>query len=145
MRTQDLGPFHSCVPLSPGVLAVLSLLGCSSSSAVPASTDAGDDGAVTMCDAALPVSGDAGVGVCSQCKAAKCAAELAACRADCACDAIEVCLEETGLDYTACPGAVSAISSGEQALTTLADCTAVMCFSECFPTDGGSPTDAGGQ
>ena len=145
MTKPDLAPFPLCAPFSACVLAVLSLLGCSSSSAPPASTDAGDDGAVATCDAALPVSGDGGAGVCSQCKAAKCAAELAACRADCACDGIEVCLEETGLDYTACPGAVSAISSGEQALTTLADCTAVMCLSECFPTDGGSPTDAGGQ
>ncbi|MGH7270664.1 MAG: hypothetical protein ACREJ3_09555 [Polyangiaceae bacterium] len=96
-----------------------------------------DGGAPASCDASLPVGGDAGVGACSRCKAMQCGAALAACGADCACAPIEICLEATNLDYPACPGAIGAISSGQQALKALADCTAIHCQVPCFAADAG--------
>lgn len=136
-----------------GVFAIgtMAVHGCSSSGNPPTSSDSGDEGTTIpegggdtgsgidsgvpqTCDAALPV--DAG-GACTQCTAMLCAAELALCQADCACNPIEACLQTVDLNYTACPGAIGAISSGEPALMNLAGCTATKCHPQCFPSDEG--------
>jgi hypothetical protein len=138
--------------------------GCWSDTA-PASSDSGDEGKggpgvdsgaqvdsgmPTSCDGSLPLSGDAGA--CTACKAKTCAADLAACAADCTCNRIEVCLEANGPDLptatAACPDAVSALLSGNHLQTVLTDCVACNCMGPCYPnnTGGGcAVSDAGGQ
>jgi hypothetical protein len=124
--------------------------GLDSGSGVADSGSVVDSGMPTPCDASLPLSGDAGA--CTACKAKKCAADLAACAADCTCNRIELCLEVNGPDLptatAACPDAISALLSGNHLQTVLTDCVACNCMAPCYPnnTGGGcTVSDAGGQ
>lgn len=148
-----MGSFSRCsaAVLSAFVLQAL-VVGCSSSSS-PASPDAGDDAvgadtgssaeagggdsAAQTCEASTLPPPDAGGG-CNACIKTSCMTELAACAADCVCGPIEACLELTDVNnYPGCPGAMSAIFSGEVPLMNIAGCAAMNCQGPCFTHDAG--------
>lgn len=110
--------------------------GSGSTSGVSTGSSAGgvvDSGPVS-CDAALPIA-DSG-GACTACKVKSCAMLLAQCQADCACNQIEVCLEQQQSEFlNACPNAVNASIGGNMNLTMLIDCLDTNCLAPCFPSD----------
>jgi hypothetical protein len=141
------------------MLAALAAQGCSSSSSPGGGEDAASgtdaasgqeastgtdatgsmDAGAQSCEASTLPPEDAG-GACNSCLGTKCAAELAACAADCVCGPVVACLELTNLNnYPGCPNGINAISSGEVPLMNFAACAAnpAKCGGPCFSNDGG--------
>jgi hypothetical protein len=95
------------------------------------------------CDASLALAGDSGAAGCAACQASNCAPAMAECGHDCVCAEAVACLQMNDNAYSACSGAIAALSNGNTALMDLAGCTAMKCSGPpCFP--GTSVSDAGG-
>jgi hypothetical protein len=92
-----------------------------------------------VCDAVSLAVMDAGDDVpCFQCQATMCTALVTACSTDCLCAPAYNCLQQNspqGLNsgYSACPGAIDAISNSDPGLTALAACATEMCHDQCYP------------
>ena len=100
------------------------------------------------CDAAtmLPTVMDGEPGAaCAACEMAHCAAELAACAADCDCDPDEACLGMYMQNFSSCPEAINATMGGNVPLMKVTACIASNCLSLCFRTSDNSGGDAASE